>query len=127
MKKTKRIVLQKADHNMIESVTKNEMVVFDSVENTFEKINNQNKRWFKNKEYGYGWAPNSREGWLVLLIFVIFLIVQIFDLTQKLEAGMNFMLSAAIYIFNFVLALTVLLTIIILTGEKLKWSGRNKK
>jgi predicted membrane channel-forming protein YqfA (hemolysin III family) len=103
------------------------MVVFDSLDNTSEKPNNQNKRWFKNKEYGYGWTPNSSEGWLVLLVFVIFLIVQIFDLTQKLETGMNSMLSAAIYIFNFIFALTVMLTITTLTGEKPKWSWRNKK
>lgn len=30
-----------------------------------------NKIWFVNKTYGYGWTPCTWEGWLVLLLWLI--------------------------------------------------------
>ncbi len=29
------------------------------------------KLWFKAKRYGWGWYPASKEGWFVLLIYVL--------------------------------------------------------
>ncbi len=31
-----------------------------------------NKIWFRRKLYGWGWTPSSWEGWLVLLVWLIF-------------------------------------------------------
>lgn len=36
------------------------------------------KRWFKAKEYGWGWTPVSIEGWIATLVFAlgyVFLII----------------------------------------------------
>ncbi len=33
----------------------------------------ENKIWFKRKSYGWGWTPSTREGWLVLLIYFVYL------------------------------------------------------
>jgi hypothetical protein len=33
-----------------------------------------NKIWFVNKTYGYGWTPSTWEGWLVVLILLILFI-----------------------------------------------------
>lgn len=35
------------------------------------------KIWFKNKDYGYGWVPVTKEGWAVILIFIIILFIAI--------------------------------------------------
>ncbi len=29
------------------------------------------KYWFKAKEYGWGWYPSSRQGWLVMLVWLL--------------------------------------------------------
>lgn len=29
------------------------------------------KIWFKAKRYGYGWVPATKEGWLVVCIYVV--------------------------------------------------------
>jgi hypothetical protein len=33
------------------------------------------KYWFANKKYGWGWKPISWEGWLVLTIFTVVLLL----------------------------------------------------
>ena len=30
------------------------------------------KLWFRAKTYGWGWTPCSWEGWLVIILFIIF-------------------------------------------------------
>lgn len=32
----------------------------------------QKKLWFRAKTYGWGWTPVSWEGWLVVVVFVLF-------------------------------------------------------
>jgi hypothetical protein len=31
----------------------------------------QKRRWFKAKEYGWGWTPVTWEGWLTTLLFAV--------------------------------------------------------
>jgi hypothetical protein len=38
-----------------------------------------NKLWFKRKTYGWGWIPSTKEGWLVILAYII--LVSMFALT----------------------------------------------
>ena len=33
------------------------------------------KLWFKRKNYGWGWQPSTKEGWLVILAYVLLLIL----------------------------------------------------
>jgi hypothetical protein len=38
----------------------------------WEKNNvNMNKYWFKPKDYGYGYVPISKEGWIAVLILIL--------------------------------------------------------
>jgi hypothetical protein len=38
-----------------------------------------NELWFKRKTYGWGWVPSTKEGWLVILVYII--LVSMFALT----------------------------------------------
>ena len=36
------------------------------------ETNSNKKLWFRRKLYGWGWTPCTWEGWLVILVWVIF-------------------------------------------------------
>mgnify|MGYP001582538492 CR=1 FL=1 len=36
---------------------------------------NEKKIWFRNKNYGWGWYPSSKEGWVVLGIFIALMLI----------------------------------------------------
>jgi len=80
-----------------------------------------NKRlWFKAKRYGWGWYPCSKEGWLVLLVYVgIFVSAQIYFMRHVLNTHSA---SGAVLYFMFVVVLTLALIRICYTkGEKPRW------
>ena len=41
------------------------------------------KYWFKPKRYGYGATPSSWEGWLICIVFIIYIIWRIPTLNQS--------------------------------------------
>lgn len=41
---------------------------------------NEKKFWFKRKRYGYGWAPSTWQGWLVIAVYVVGIFVATLDL-----------------------------------------------
>jgi hypothetical protein len=42
--------------------------------------NNPEHYWFKRKLYGWGWAPATREGWLAVLVYLLFVLFLAFRL-----------------------------------------------
>lgn len=120
--------MKKVKKKLIENIqTQDSIRLLNSVtatNNTGESLKNY---WFESKEYGYGWTPASREGWIVLLVFVLFVIVQALDLTSKLGSNIEAPGIIAVYIFNLSCALAALLVITRLTGPDPKWSWSNKK
>jgi uncharacterized membrane protein YhaH (DUF805 family) len=83
--------------------------------------------WFKRKLYGWGWAPATWEGWMVLLVYVALLVALVVtrekDIPGNPDSGSN-ILTFAIP----VIVLTILvITICYWKGEKPKWQwGKNK-
>lgn len=79
---------------------------------------NPNQYWFKAKLFGWGWTPATREGWLVLGVFVALIVgnayrLGLFD-PQLAEPPVEFLVE------------TVLLTLLLLlicwrTGERPRW------
>lgn len=41
--------------------------------------------WFKRKLYVWGWTPTKWQGWLVILIFILFVLRTSFDLASYKE------------------------------------------
>ncbi|HEY1041574.1 MAG TPA: hypothetical protein VGE63_02515 [Candidatus Paceibacterota bacterium] len=74
------------------------------------------KKWFKLKEYGYGWKPASWEGWLTVSIYLILIIglgLAVNPQEQK-ELGILFILPV-------IILTTTLITIAYKTGGKPEW------
>jgi len=69
------------------------------------------KIWFKRKQYGWGWYPYSKEGWIVTIIAVLAILV----------IGLNY--GGTPYFIPSVIAIALILILIARkTGEEPKWS-----
>jgi len=74
--------------------------------------------WFRAKTYGYGWTPNTWQGWLVLAAAVVGFI----DGVYKISAGSRVMGSLEIGLF-----LIMLIAVCVAKGEPAKWRwGKTK-
>lgn len=69
------------------------------------------KIWFKAKEYGWGWRPKTWQGWIVLLIYTIILIINL----------MNMTLNPGLSIASLLVSTLCLLAICYRKGEKPRW------
>lgn len=88
---------------------------------------NGKKLWFKNKRYGWGWYPASREGWAVLLVWVLFFILGeiVFLRSMQTSPSNTAVVGFVVYV---TLTLSVLLRICYLRGEKprFRWGDEEK-
>jgi hypothetical protein len=74
--------------------------------------------WFKRRFFGFGWVPATREGWLVTLVFLAFLIWSGNDIASVSEPTDEMVYWFLVRIF---IAVIVMITICYKTGEKPKW------
>ena len=80
------------------------------------------KKWFKTKQYGWGWYPSSWQGWLVLLTLIITNVYSFIAIDSKSH-------SVSDTLINFI-PLTLILAILLIficckTGEKPRWRWEN--
>ncbi|MCA9379785.1 hypothetical protein KC675_01250 [Candidatus Dojkabacteria bacterium] len=88
-------------------------------------MKNENKFWFKRKRYGYGWVPSSKEGWFVLIVYVVLLSLIVVYFSDKIESErFNYM-----FIQDFlIITMTILLLFISKKkGPSSKWRWGWKK
>ena len=72
--------------------------------------------WFRAKRYGYGWYPANWQGWVVLLVYVLFVAIG--------AAGLSYFRTedaATAYTVIMLVATAVLIYICYRTGEPLAW------
>lgn len=71
--------------------------------------------WFKAKDYGWGWAPITWQGWLLTFVYTFFVL-----LTSAV------IIYQPIYIFLIVFFTIGLIGICFIKGEKpeLRWKGK---
>lgn len=83
------------------------------------------KLWFKRKTYGWGWAPASVEGWIILLLY-IFANIRIFlAIDQNSHSGSDTLIGFAPLFLLLTLGLCV---VCYLTGEEPRWQwGRDEE
>jgi len=77
----------------------------------------KNKIWFRRKLYGWGWTPCTWEGWLVILLWVIFFALAMSNMDHE-------WLKNLLFIF---LSVAILILICYKKGEKPKWQGGERK
>jgi hypothetical protein len=84
--------------------------------------------WFKAKLYGWGWTPAKWQGWLVLLVYVLFLLTLIISREKTIpgnpDSGSNFL--------TFALPIIVLTSLLVFIaykkGERPRWRwGASKR
>lgn len=89
-------------------------------------MNNNNNFWFKRKRYGWGWIPATWQGWLIIVVEVLFILLSSVVLlkdvprnTYQSEVGIFFALTF--------LSLSALVFITYKKGPKPKWRWGKKK
>lgn len=81
--------------------------------------------WFKRKLYGWGWTPARWQGWLIILVFIVFLIWNGFSLGPDENIGTE---QITWFFGRIIISVSILITICYKTGEKPKWQwGASKK
>lgn len=79
--------------------------------------------WFRAKKYGYGWYPATWQGWLILALFVILIIIDFQRINAVQHSGSDVLINWIPDIFFLTLVLT---GICWLTGEEPKWRWGKK-
>jgi hypothetical protein len=82
------------------------------------------KYWFKAKTYGWGWGlPSSWQGWVVLLLYIIFNIKFFRSIDHVSHSGSDTLMN---FFLPFILSTVILMIICYLKGEKLGWRWGKK-
>ena len=80
--------------------------------------------WFKRKLYGWGWTPATWQGWVVILLYIIVVILAVLGVEETMslkEILLKFILPV-------IIASYFLIRICYLKGESPKWQwGKEKK
>jgi len=73
--------------------------------------------WFKRKLFGWGWTPATWQGWLIIFVFIVLILLFAMTIDENSSNGE--------IVFTFILPLTLLTITLIricyLKGEKPKW------
>lgn len=77
------------------------------------------KPWFRRKTYGYGWVPATIEGWLVLLVFILFNVYNFFRIDATSHSNSD---TIRPFVIGYVLTSLIFVLVCFKTGEKPKWS-----
>ncbi len=80
-------------------------------------MNNPQKLWFKRKIYGWGWTPSTWEGWAVLIIYLILMLL----LGSTIDENSSRREVAFMFIIPGVILTTTLLRICYKRGEMPRW------
>lgn len=79
---------------------------------------NPNGYWFKRKLYGWGWTPVKWQGWFVIAIFFLFILVSSLDMKSSSSPTD---IKITWFLFKVVLSVFILIYVCYKKGEKLKW------
>jgi len=81
------------------------------------------KYWFKAKQYGWGWYPSSWQGFLVLVVYFLILILEFLRVDSTSNSVSDTFYGVA---FQFIILTIMLLLVCYTTGERPKWRwGKN--
>ena len=76
------------------------------------------KKWFKRKLYGYGWTPASGEGWLALVLYIVFNVKNFLEIDRVSHTVGNAVVSLTP---TFILSTALLICLCIKYGETPRW------
>lgn len=79
--------------------------------------NNPEGYWFKRKPFGWGWTPATREGWIVLGVYILAVLFFAFTIDESSSTRELFFTG----ILPIILLTIALIRICYTKGEKPKW------
>ena len=83
---------------------------------------NPKEYWFKRRLYGWGWVPVKLQGWIVILTFIVFVLLNGIYFGYNTSPNAPLTLDWIWFFGNLIAALIILMFICYKTGEKPKWS-----
>jgi hypothetical protein len=86
----------------------------------------EKKLWFRNKRYGWGWTPATREGWFAILIYVLLLIPIMRNFILLADSGEPLDLNVVTAIGRVFLLTFALILLCYHKGEKPSWHWGEK-
>ncbi len=82
------------------------------------------KFWFRRKLYGWGWTPSSWEGWIVLLIYLIYIISKFKKVDALSHPGSDTLIGLTVPV---VISTIILIGICYETGEAPRWQWGKRR
>jgi ABC-type phosphate/phosphonate transport system permease subunit len=86
-------------------------------------MKSKKKLWFRAKKYGWGWTPVTWEGWLVVIIYVLFISFRAKEVSSMFDTNTSFVFR---YFFEVLFSTIPLIIICYLKGEKPRWRWGKK-
>lgn len=77
----------------------------------------EKKLWFRRKLYGWGWTPITWQGWMVIIIWIIFFYFALLMMNHEWFKNFLFMVLSTFF----------LIYICYKKGEKPKWQWGKRK
>lgn len=74
--------------------------------------------WFRSKKYGFGWQPCSWQGWMVLFLYLVILMLLFIFYDKQSHSVTNFMMNILPTV---VFATFTLMWIMYAKGEPHRW------
>lgn len=82
------------------------------------------KYWFRAKKYGWGWRPNSWQGWTLVGLYIASLLFLFYTIDSNSRSVKDTLAN----FYPVIITLTaIFIGIVYLTGEKPHWSWGDKK
>jgi hypothetical protein len=88
---------------------------------------NPNRFWFKAKTYGWGWTPESWQGWVVTLIYTTLIVIIIFTKEEPVAGNPNSGSNFLTFALPIIVLTSSLIFICYKKGEKPRWRWGAKK
>ncbi|HVA96993.1 MAG TPA: hypothetical protein VND99_05025 [Candidatus Acidoferrales bacterium] len=79
--------------------------------------------WFNANKSGYGWHPANWKGWVILLLYIIFLVQSFFQVDLKSHSVSDTLIG---FFPRFLLFTAILTVITYLKGESITWGAKGK-
>jgi hypothetical protein len=77
--------------------------------------------WFRTKRYGWGWTPASVEGWLVLAVFYVGVVIDIAVFVHRLHAEIDHRSALSGFLVGIGILAAALIGVCFVTGERPRW------
>ena len=74
--------------------------------------------WFKAKTYGYGWYPCSWQGWTIILVYIMVLLITFRIVDLRSHSGIDTLFGMFV---PFIVLTLLLIVIGYKTGERARW------